>query len=166
MPEMTLSVKDINSQNMPDALRVETYFDLKAYSNAHEELLVGEGINSVLDVVAGIGKYAKQWIARTIEAKLAAGAAKRVSAEDLNCAQVLGSFEAYVEDGAVFQPANILGVTGDAKPCRVYVSKGTRLFGSSIFLDEGDIFIGEENAIEQGVGIKGPTIIGAKNGKR
>ncbi|MDO8586364.1 MAG: hypothetical protein Q7T82_04930 [Armatimonadota bacterium] len=162
-----ISVKDLSKADVPMALRVDTYFDLKSYPNAHEELLTGEGIDSVLDVVAGIGKYAKNWIADAIGERVASGAAKRIPAEDLPGAQCLGKFEVYVEDGAVFQPANIVGVTGDDKePFKIYVSKGTSLVGSSIFLNEGDIFIGEDNVIEQGVGIKGPTIIGSKNDVR
>jgi len=157
------SVKELSKAEMPLVLRVDSYFDLKSYPTIHEELLTGEGINSVLDVVAGIGKYAKKWIAGTIGEKLASGAAKRVSCDSV---QHIGRFEAYVEDGAIFQPANILGVTGDGEPFKIYVSKGTTILGSNIFLNEGDIFVGEDNVIEQGVGIKGPTIIGKKNDVR
>lgn len=163
MANGAISVKDLSKEQMPTVLRVDSYFDLESYPNAHEELLLGEGVSSVLDVVAGIGKYAKKWIADKIGEKLATGAAKRVTCDDLKGVQCLGKFEAYVEEGAVFQPANILGVTGDGEPCRIYVSKGTTMLGVNVFLNEGDIFIGEDNIIEQGVGIKGPTIIGNKN---
>jgi len=164
MTNLTIALKDLSKADVPDALRVGTYFDLKAYPSVHEELLVGEGINSVIDVVANIGQYARKWIADTIARKVGGGAAKRVSGADIGCAQCLGRFEAYVEEGAVFQPANILGVIGDDKePFKIYVAKGTSILGSSIFLNEGDIFVGEDNVIEQGVGVKGPTIIGNKN---
>jgi hypothetical protein len=156
-------VKRISKENMPPVLRVDSYFDLEAYPSIHEGLLNGDEVKSVLDVVAGIGKYAKNWIADTIGEKLAAGAAKRVSCDSLAGVQALGKFEVYVEDGAVFQPANIWGVTDDKEPCKIYVSKGTTVFGSNIYLNEGDIFIGEDNVIEQGVGLKGPTIIGNEN---
>lgn len=156
-------VKKISKDKMPTVLRVDSYFDLEAYPSIHAELLTGEEIKSVLDVVAGIGAYAKKWITDTMNEKIAAGAAKRVSCEDLRGVQTLGKFEVYVEDGAVFQPANIWGATDDKEPYKIYVSKGTTLFGSNIYLNEGDIFIGEDNVIEQGVGLKGPTIIGNKN---
>jgi UDP-N-acetylglucosamine diphosphorylase / glucose-1-phosphate thymidylyltransferase / UDP-N-acetylgalactosamine diphosphorylase / glucosamine-1-phosphate N-acetyltransferase / galactosamine-1-phosphate N-acetyltransferase len=156
-------LKDLSKAEIPAALKIETYFDLKAYPSIHEQLLVGEGMNSIIDVVGNIGKYAKKWIADTISEKVAAGAAKRVCCEGLAGVQTVGKFEVYVEEGATFKPANILGVADDKEPYKIYVSKGTSVLGSNIFLNEGDIFVGEDNVIEQGVGIKGPTIIGKKN---
>jgi hypothetical protein len=108
-------VKKISKEKMPPVLRVDSYFDLEAYPSIHAELLTGEEIKSVLDVVAGIGAYAKKWITDTINEKIAAGAAKRVCCEGLAGVQTLGKFEVYVEEGAVFQPANIWGVTADDK---------------------------------------------------
>jgi len=72
-----------------------------------------------------------------------------------------GKFEVYLEEGAVFDPAYVWGASD--KRFRIYVSSGMKLLGANIFLDGGDIFIGEGTRIEPGVGIKGPTIIGKRN---
>ncbi|HKJ69094.1 MAG TPA: hypothetical protein VKA68_14140, partial [bacterium] len=40
---------------------------------------------------------------------------------------------------------------------------GASVIGANIFLDSGDIFIGEGTLVEPGSGIKGPTIIGKHN---
>ena len=163
MSNVTVDLKKLSKAEVPGPLRAETYFDLEAYPSPHEDLLFGDGINSVIDAVANIGPYAKRWIAGAISEKVAGGAANRISGADIGGAQCLGRFEAYVEEGAVFQPANILGVAEDKEPFKIYVSKGTTILGSSVFLNEGDIFVGEDNTIEPGVGVKGPTIIGKKN---
>lgn len=157
-----LVLKDVKKEDVPNELKVETYFDFKKYPSIHEPLFTGEGVNSIMAVISGIGKYAKKWIADNIEAKKAS--AKQVKKEDLKGAQTIGEFEIWVEDGALFCPANVIGITkAGEKPYRLFVGKGTSMFGCSIFLNEGDIYIGESNTIEQSVGIKGPTIIGNKN---
>lgn len=68
-----------------------------------------------------------------------------------------------VEEGANFEPGFIQGSMVEDKTYTIYVAKGTRVSGANIFLDEGNVYVGEGNKIEPGVGIKGPTIIGQNN---
>ena len=65
-----------------------------------------------------------------------------------------------VEDGAVFEPARVIGSTkGDCHA--VYVAGGAKVVGVDLYVDKGCIYIGEDTTVEPGVGIKGPTIIGS-----
>jgi NDP-sugar pyrophosphorylase family protein len=42
------------------------------------------------------------------------------------------------------------------------VCRGARVAGATVWLDGGDVLVGEESVVEPGAGVKGPTIIGCR----
>ena len=74
----------------------------------------------------------------------------------------VGQFELLIEEGAVFEPARIIGGLDSGEVHTICVSAGARILGSDLYVDKGSIFIGGQTTVESGVGIKGPTIIGKK----
>ena len=155
-------LKDLTREEVPDVLRVETYFDLETHPFAHRALFERADVNSVVGAVIAIGDYAKLWLADTIS-KAKADRTKDLTVlqnDTPNHAQSCGNYEVILEEGAFFEPSTI---TGGDKAHSIYVCAGAEVFGSSIFLDGGDIYVGSGTVIEPGVGVKGPTIIGKKN---
>jgi hypothetical protein len=160
-----IKVSDLKKEDVPEKMRSEYYFDFKAHPFAHQALFERDDVNSVIDAIVKIDDYAKEWLAARIPEKIKENGEtlevwKGQAPEGVN---VVGNFEVYVEKGALFMPSNIFGAIKGDEIHTLYVSKGTRIFGSDIYLDEGDIFVGEDNIIEPAVGIKGPTIIGSSN---
>ncbi|MCX7705185.1 MAG: hypothetical protein N2115_02865 [bacterium] len=155
-----INLKNLAKNDIPERLRVEFYFDFNKYPFRHQDLFSGPEINSVIAVLDAIHPYACRWIENAISQKINAGNVNLLGPENFR-GKCIGDFVIYVEDGAVFEPAFIKGSTKEKRS--LFVGKNTILAGSNIFLDEGDIYIGENNSIEPGTGIKGPTIIGNKN---
>ena len=154
-----IKLKDLKKEDVPEALRHETYFDFNAHPFEHSALF--EQTNSVYGAILGINEYTTQWLADTI-------AEKRSSATDFKGetpgpVQTVGQFEVLLEEGAVFVPARILGVMKDDICHTIYVAKGARIIGADVYLEKGSIYIGENTVIEPCVGIKGPLIVGEKN---
>jgi len=92
---------------------------------------------------------------------------KRVNATvvknaQINCTTKCGEFEVLAEEDVIFEPSRILGSQTNDKSYTIYLEKGARVFGSHIYLDKADIYLGAGTIFEPGVGIKGPTIIGKK----
>lgn len=164
---MTAPVRllDLDPSKVPEALRAETYFDFRAHPFAHRALFERKGVNSVVAAVYAIEKYAREWASEWIaRARRERGPALREVTAPPEGATALGEFAALVEEGAVFRPAHIRGaLPGRERPHTLYVGKGTVLYGATIHLNEGDIVIGEDNVVEPGVTIKGPTILGSGN---
>jgi len=151
-----IKLKDLKKEDVPKDLRSETYFDFKANPFEHQRLL--DETDSVYGAILGIGTYATKWLADTI-------AKNRVSAkvfkdETPKPAHTIGSFEIVFEDGAVFEPGRVVGSTKEGVCHTIYVAKGARVVGTDIYLEKGDIYIGEGTTVEAGVGIKGAAIIG------
>ena len=149
-------LKDLKADEIPDELKASSYWDFKAYPFEHDAIFAEPWSTNIIDVLGAIGDYAEKWLDETISAKGSAGSGEAPLSS-------YGSYEVIVEEGAVFQPALIWGATGDEKPRRIYVEAGARVVGANIFLNEGDIYVGADNVVEPGVGIKGPTIIGKGN---
>ena len=187
MTEKPIPIASLKPGEVPEELQVKTYFDFRANPFAHEALFTRPETNSVIAVIAGIESYARSWLKENI-ARLASEAADKspqatrpgenvcptvdknvcttMASGDPALSGVLtaGRFEVVLEKGAFFKPAAIWGAVDAHKPqFRIYLSRGARVFGANIYLDEGDIFVGENTVIEPGVGIKGPTIIGKAN---
>lgn len=155
-----ISLKDLKPEQVPERLRPSFYFDFKQYPFDHEELFRKK---SVIDVIAGISDYAKAWLKRKIDAAVALPGIVRKNEKDYP-GRSYGRFIILVEPGAAFEPTFVRGTDKpDAQPRTLCVSRGAKVLGVNVFLDEGDISIGEETTIEPGVGIKGPSIIGKKN---
>ena len=153
-----IAIKDLKNNEVPEKLKREYYFDFNAYPFEHKKLF---GIkNNIVETVYEIGNYVKQWLKDTIDSKVPFRKAFRISDKNIN---VSGKFEVFLEKDVLFKPANIIGkVNDDDRTHRIYIEKGVSIFGGNLFLDKGDIYIGENSIIEPGIGIKGPAIIGKK----
>ena len=152
----TVELKDLKKDDVPDELRAETYFDFSAHPFAHSALF--DGVTNVVAAVVGIHDYVTGWLDSELERRLGE-AGPSVSTETPEGCLASGKFRIALEEGAIFRPTHIVGsAKGEANT--IYVCKGASVFGSSIFLDGGSIFIGEGTVIEPGVGLKGPTVIG------
>lgn len=156
MAEEVLELKDLNKESVPPNLRAETYFDFKAHPFAHKDLF--EQTESVYGAILAINKYATQWLSDTIAEKR--GRSKVLKNNTLKPAYTSGDFEAILEEGAVFEPARIIGSRKEGLSFAVYLEKGAEIIGCDIYLEKGSIYIGSGTRVESGVGIKGPAIIG------
>ena len=157
----TIKLKDIPQNEVPERLKIHFYFDFNKYPFRHRDLFERQEINSVISVLEAIHPYACEWIQKSLQEKKNSSTVKELSPQAFK-GKSTGNFVIYVEDGAIFEPSFIKGSLKD-KGHTLFIGKDTHLTGASVFLDEGDIYIGENNVIESGVGIKGPTIIGNKN---
>ena len=117
--------------------------------------------NSVYGAILGIDEYATKWLADTIAKKQVS--TKAFKNETPKTAHTMGNFEILLEDGAVFEPARVIGSLKDGVCHTIYLAKRAKIIGTDIYLEKGSIYIGEETTVESGVGIKGPVIIGSKN---
>jgi hypothetical protein len=158
MADQVIKLKEVKKEDMPADLRAETYFDFKAHPFEHQRLL--EQTNSVYGAILGISEYATKWLAETIAQKRAS--AKAFKNKTPKPAHTIGNFEILLEDGAIFEPARIIGGSKENVCHTIYLAKGAKIIGSDIYIDKGSIYIGEETTVEAGVGIKGPVIIGKK----
>ncbi len=165
MTNEPLPIDELKPEEAPDCLKVATYFDFPTYPFAHEALFTGPDIACVLNVIPAIGGYARGWLADTIPENLSSRDDLEVRTDTIgDGGQAWGRFRVVLEAGASFEPATVVGVTeSDAELHTIYVAAGASLLGSSIYLDEGDIYIGEGTTVEPGAGLKGPTIIGVDN---
>jgi hypothetical protein len=157
-----IELEKLDSAQVPEQLKVKYYFDFKEHPFRHRELFEGVGVNSVVSVLGRIDGYAKDWLAKA----MAAGGEKanpKLLTEDDFKGRSLGRFKVAKEEGAVFEPVFVQGSMVNDKTYTIYMAEGARVTGANIFLDEGDIYVGEGSKIEPGVGIKGPTIIGQNN---
>jgi NDP-sugar pyrophosphorylase family protein len=156
MAKEVIKLKDVKKDDMPADLRAETYFDFKVHPFEHQELF--EKTDSVYGAILGINEHATKWLADTITQRRSN--AKSFKNETPTPAHTIGNFEVLLEDGAVFEPARIIGSEKDDVCHSIYLAKGAKVIGSDLYLDKGSIYIGEETTVEAGVGIKGAVIIG------
>jgi hypothetical protein len=159
MAEQVLKLKELAREQVPKSLRAETYFDFKAHPFAHQALF--EQTKSVYDAILGINGYAAAWLEREAAARKKAGAKAVSDACPCRSTLVRGAFELIVEEGAVFEPARILG-NEKGKRYAIIIAAGARLIGCDLYADAGGIFIGKGTTVEPCVGIKGPAIVGEK----
>jgi len=149
-----IQIKDLSE--IPEKLKVEYYFDFKLHGFEHIGLF--ERANNIVSAVYEIGKYAKDWLKKTIDENILQKKASKISTYK-------GKFEIYCEDNVIFNPANII-CKSITSTNRLYVEKGAIIIGANIYLDEGDIYIGADTVVEPSTGIIGPTIIGKNNSIR
>ena len=156
MTNEVVKLKDVKKSDIPADFRAETYFDFEAHPFEHQQLF--EQTDSVYGAILGIDEYATEWLSRTIAANRSS--AKAFKNKTPKPAHTIGNFEVLLEDGAVFEPARIIGSTKNNVCCSIYLAGDAKIIGSDIYLDKGSIYIGAETTVEPGVGIKGPVIIG------
>ncbi|UCE04846.1 MAG: hypothetical protein JSW07_14635 [bacterium] len=154
--EEVIRLNDLTKDLVPVDFRAETYFDFKEHPFAHQSLF--EQTNSVIGAIVGINEYATHWLTHTI-------AQKRQNVRVFKNAiskftHTFGNFEVILEDGAVFEPARIIGNQIGQNSYTIYLEKDATVVGSDIYLDKASIYIGTQTTVESCVAIKGPTIIG------
>lgn len=156
MADEVIKLKDVKKEDVPCDLKAETYFDFNAHPFEHQRLF--EQTDSVYGAILGIDAYATQWLADTIAEKRAS--AQAFKNKTPKASHMIGNFEVLLEDGAVFEPARVVGSLKKDVCHTIYIAKGAKIIGSDIYLEKGSICIGEGTTVESGVGIKGPVIIG------
>ena len=158
MTEKIIKLKDLSKDDVPPDLRAETYFDFNSHPFEHQQLF--EQTNSVYGAIVGINQYATKWLAAVIAKRRSSAVVYKDKTP--GPAHTIGRFEVLLEDGAVFEPARIIGSLKDAPRHVIYLAEGTKLIGADIYLEKADIYIGAETTVEAGVGIKGPAVIGER----
>ena len=151
-----VKLSDLSRDEVPADLRIETYFDLDTYPFEHRALL-DEAPNAYA-AITGIHDYAVKWL--TDKAARMKESCPVLRNETPAPAYTRGSFEVILEEGALFEPARVLGRETDGAPHCVCLAKGARLIGADVYLDDGSIYLGEGTTVEPCAGIKGPMIIG------
>lgn len=155
-----IELAKLSSNDVPEQLKINYYFDFAKHPFRHRGLFEGAGVNSVVSVLGKIDEYAKAWLGKTISG-LEKEAKPKLFTQDNFKGKSFGKFKVLIEQGAVFEPEFIAGNIKD-KIFTLYIARNSTVSGN-IFLDEGDIYIGEGNKVEPGAGIKGPAIIGKNN---
>lgn len=158
MDKEIIKLKDLMKEDVPADLGAESYFNFNAHPFAHQILL--EKTNSVYDAILGISEYTTNWLSDTIVQKRRG--AMILKNETPKSAYTCGNFEVILEEGAVFEPARVIGSQKEGKCYAIYLEREARVIGSDIYVDKGSIYIGAETTVEPCVGIKGATIIGKK----
>ena len=147
-----VKLAELSAKEVPDVLKPDFYFDFKKHPFAHRGLFEMEGVVSVVDAVVKINDYCTAWLERTIGEK--SGSAKRLGVTG----PTIGTCSVFAEAGVFFQPTAVIP---GKRPGKIYLEKGVRVVGASLYVDSGDIYIGANTIVEPGVGIKGPCIIGS-----
>lgn len=147
-------VTELAADEVPGELRPSNFFDLDRYPFEHRALI--DGARSVVDLIGkdGIERYATEWLAEKI------GSAEGV--EERTGLSGIGNYTALVEPGAVCEPLFVHGSL-DGEGHTLYVARDAKVVGAVIYLDGGDIYVGEGAVVEPTAGVKGPTIIGPNN---
>jgi len=156
MAKDVIKLVDLKKEDVPADLRAETYFDFKAHPFEHQGLL--EQTNSVYGAILGINEYVTRWLADTIGPKRSS--ATVLENETPKPAHTIGKFEVLLEQGAVFEPARVMGSLEDGICHTIYLARGAKVIGVDVYLEKGSIYIGEKTTVEPGVGMKGPMIVG------
>jgi hypothetical protein len=151
----TIKLNTLKKEDVPLDLRAETYFDFNAHPFKHQGLF--NMTDSVYGAILSIKNYAANWIAETIQERHAS--VKEIRSEDLFSCKTIGRFMVLVEDGAIFEPARIVGTIDGSGSNTIFVGRGTLVIGADFYLDQGSIYIGAGSRLES-CGIKGPVIIG------
>ncbi len=150
-------VTELDAEEVPPELKPENFFDLETYPFEHRALV--DGARSVVDIIGknGIEKYATEWLAEKVRSAEGSG-----NVEERTGVPGIGKFKVLVEKGAVCEPLFVHGsLNGDGHT--LYVAKDAKVVGAVIYLDSGDIYVGEETVVEPTAGVKGPTIFGKRN---
>jgi len=155
-----IKLSELSADQVPEKLRSDYYFDLTASNFAHRSLL--KEAKSVVDVLGKIGGYAKTWLADKVEQMSSSKSVRVVTEKDFPN-RGRGRFRALVAEGAEFDPAYCVGCGKDETPGTICLDRGARFLGAVAYLNEGDIYLGEQVLVEPGAGMKGPTIIMENN---
>ncbi|HEB09633.1 MAG TPA: hypothetical protein ENI06_00285 [Spirochaetales bacterium] len=146
-----------NRENIPEKLKSFYYFNFTEHNFIHGELFSDKYYGNVIEVIAGIADYCRKWLA---EESSSCGRYRSITPPGNSL--VHGRFEVFARDEVTFLPSTVIG-PANGGPGRLFISKGAQVIGAALFLDRGDIFIGENTTLQPGSCLKGPVIIGAEN---
>lgn len=151
--EDLILLDELIAEEVPLELRPESFFDLEAHPCEHRALI--DEARSVVDIIAGIEKYTREWLAKKIDLE------KEGDLEEITKTVVTGRYSVLKEPYAIFDPEYVMASSEEVHT--IYLAKDVQVLGAKIHLDKGDIYIGEGTKVESGAGIKGPAIIGKRN---
>lgn len=157
MTAEVLAIKDLDAAKVPEKLKAGYYFDFKAHPFAHSALFGGKNARSIIDAIAGIEDYCKA----TLPGIIAKAEPVEKKTQDDFQGRCTGKFTVLLEEGAAFEPAFVFGA--DDASATLYLARGAKLLGVSVWLDGGSIAVGEDTVAEPGVGLKGSVILGPDN---
>jgi len=152
-----LNLKELDAADVPQKLKAEYYFDFEANSFAHSALFGGDNARSIIDAIAGIDDYVRAALDGIIGG--ASGVTKKTEADFPG--RCTGKFTVLLEDGAAFEPAFVVG--GKDGSSTLHLAKGAKVLGANVWLDAGNLSVGEGSVVEPGVGLKGPSLVGPEN---
>ncbi len=152
-----MEIEEKNKRNIPEKLKSSYYFNFAEHNFIHQELFSDKYYGTVIQVIAGIADYCRKWLAE----ESSSGGGYRSITPPRN-SLVHGRFEVSAREEVTFLPGSIIGPE-NGEPGRLVISKGAQVIGAALFLDRGDIFIGENTTLQPGSCLKGPVIIGAEN---
>jgi hypothetical protein len=150
-------IASLKPGDVPPRLEVSFYFDLDSHGFEHVDLFRSPKIVTVVDVVGQIKSYMEGWLGR----KLSESSGFRSISPPDGCL-VHGNVRILAKGDCIFLPRLIFGPKGN-NPGTIIIGKNARIMGASFYLDEGDIYIGEETSVDSGCYVIGPAILGAKN---
>jgi bifunctional UDP-N-acetylglucosamine pyrophosphorylase / glucosamine-1-phosphate N-acetyltransferase len=159
MSEPIVNLADVPDHEVPEVFKSKYYFDFDANPFAHSKLLDVEYSRTVIDVLDNIHDYINTTIPRVIEDP----EPFTTWTEDDFETNSVGRFFVQLEEGAIFDPTYIVGSDEGEEPNTLYVRRGARVLGVNIWLDSGNIVIGEDTVVEPGAGLVGPVLIGKRN---
>ena len=143
--------------NVPPRLKVSFYFDLEGHAFQHADLFRSPEIVTVIDVVKRIKGYTEAWLRRA-----ASETSRYQSVSPPPDCLIHGNVRILSEGDCLFLPKLIVGPDAE-EPGTIVIGQNTRIMGTSFYLDEGDIYIGENTGIDSGCFIVGPVILGSDN---
>lgn len=154
-------ISGLTAEQIPDRLKYEFYFDFSKHPFAHSAIF--DTASAVTGVLDKIELYSQKWISAQLRGIAKSGQVSSFSEKEVSC-NSYGKFNVVMDKDACFQPAFVLGLSG--KRHTIYLGRGTSVIGSYIYLDKGDIWLGNDNFLEPGAGIRGSAIIGNGNAFR
>lgn len=160
--EDPIILEELTAEEVPAELRPSNFFDLDAHPFEHASLI--KGARSVVDIISkdGIEKYASNWLAEKVSSGEDSDDLEKRTEQTTPYINSSGGFKILLEEDVEFNPLFVYGSL-EGEGHTIYVARGAVVAGAVIYLDKGDIYIGEGTVVEPGAGIKGATIIGARN---
>jgi hypothetical protein len=156
VPEDTVRFADLTDDRVPRELQAAYYFDFDAHPFEHAALF-DRYSRSLIDAIGGIDDYLRSILPPAVEAARPVG----TRTQDDFPGRSVGRFTVLLEEGAVFEPAFVVGADEAEHP--LVLRRGARVLGANLWLDDGGVVVGEGSVVEPGTGIKGPTVIGRES---
>ena len=152
MADGMVNLMELAPADVPERFKASFYFDFKAHAFEHAALFGGKNEHSVIAAISGIHDYAAAALAGIIGR--AKPACTRTEADFAD--RCTGRFSVILEEGAVFAPSFVVG--GTDRSATICLGRNARVLGANIWLDAGNIAIGEGTVVEPGVERLAPAL--------